>query len=308
MSAAASPFEHIPCGIGRCGLRYRRICEAKQSRFSRSRREKSGLVSSLAFLLLFTAVVEFASAQTKDKSPNVVTIVARMTQARAENQTRLRPYIVTRAYKLFGEERVLTKAQVIANVSFVPPNSKQYAIEQAKGTGLGKRIVRRVLETETKVVKDHRSTDFSHDNYDFRLDREEEVDGHLCYVIELLPLREEKHLLRGMMWVDSTTYLPRRVVGGPAKSPSWWLRDVRIVLIYSDVEGMWLQTASESTANVRILGLHTMESHDVNYEIRGLVVTGLSATTSVLRATLDESSQDHVVRSDGGQMPDSSSD
>jgi hypothetical protein len=54
--------------------------------------------------------------------------------------------------------------------------------------------------------------------------------------------------------------------GAPAQSPSWWLTDARITFFYSDVEGMWLQTASEFTTHVRIFGRHTMISRDVKYE------------------------------------------
>ena len=49
------------------------------------------------------------------------------------------------------------------------------------------------------------------------------------------------------------------------------LRDVRIALFYSDVGGMWLQTALEATATVRILGPYRMVSRDVKYKISELV-------------------------------------
>jgi hypothetical protein len=39
-----------------------------------------------------------------------------------------------------------------------------------------------------------------------------------------------------------------------------------------DVGAMWLQTAFEATAIVRILGLHTMVSRDVKYRISELNV------------------------------------
>jgi len=233
--------------------------------------------------LYLVAVVACASAQAESTTPGINTIVARMAQARAENRARLRPYTVTRDYKLFGKERTKNKAQVIADVSFVPPDSKQYAIEQTHGAGLGERIVRRMLDSETEVAKDYRLTDFSTDNYEFRLAGQEKVGGYDCHVLEVLPKRKEKNLLRGRIWVDAASYLLHRVEGEPAKGPSWWLRDVRIVLVYSNVEGMWLQTASESTAKVRILGQHTMESRDVNYEIGGLAAAGSSPLTSVSR-------------------------
>jgi len=202
----------------------------------------------------------------------VETIVARMAQARVENRTRFRPYIVTRDYKLFGKERDKTKSQVIADVAFVPPDSKKYTIQQTNGSGLGGMIVRRMLASEAEVTKDYTSTDFSPDNYGFRFIGEEVVGGQRCYALELLPRRKDKHLLRGNIWIDANTYLPRRFEGELAKAPSWWVRDVRVEFIYGKVGGMWLQTASEASANVRILGRSRMVSRDVKYKISEDVV------------------------------------
>lgn len=213
-----------------------------------------------------------AAAQTTsvDTVPPVETILARMAQARAENRTHLRPYRLTRDYRLFGKERTTTKAEVIADITFVPPDAKQYAIQEASGTGMGEKIVRQMLEHETEIVKDYGSTDITTANYDFRFVREEELSGQRCFVLELLPRRKDKTLLRGHIWVDATTYLLHRTEGEPAKAPSWWLRDARIVLVYGEVGGMWLQTASESSANVRFLGPHTMVSRDVAYKFSEL--------------------------------------
>jgi hypothetical protein len=170
--------------------------------------------------------------------PSVETIVARMAQARTENRAHLRPYSVTRNYKLFGKERQTTKSEVVADVSFVPPDFKHFVIRQASGTRLGERIVRQMLEHETDIVKNYGSTDLSPANYEFRLLGEEELNGHQCYVLEMLPRRKDKTLLRGQIWVDSTTYLLHRVEGEPGKAPSWWLREASIVLMYGDVGGM----------------------------------------------------------------------
>jgi hypothetical protein len=47
-----------------------------------------------------------------------------------------------------------------------------------------------------------------------------------------------------------------------------------MVFVYGNVEGMWLQTASEATAIVRMLGQHTIVSQDVKYNIDELVASG----------------------------------
>jgi hypothetical protein len=108
-------------------------------------------------------------------------------------------------------------------------------------------------------------------NYDFRFISAESLADQLCYKLELLPRRKDQYLLRGYIWVDANTYLLRRSAGEPAnKSPSWWLRNVRIEFAYGDVGGMWLQTASEATVSVRIFGQYTMVTRDLEYKMGDL--------------------------------------
>jgi len=250
--------------------------------------------SWLLFFYLLAARAS-ASAQTGGAVPNVEAIVARMAQAREENRARLRPYIVTRNYTLFGKEGSKAKSEVIADVAFVPPDSKEYTIQETNGSGLGQMIIGRMLEKEAEVTKDYGATDISADNYDFRFIREEEVSGKRCYVLELLPRRKDKNLLRGNIWVDANTYLLRRSEGEPAKAPSWWVRDVHVALRYGDVGGMWLQTASEATARVRILGPCTMVSRDVKYKITELVADASSAQTNFLNPMAGRSLRHRVI-------------
>lgn len=211
------------------------------------------------------------SAQTQTTVPTSDAIIARMAQTQAENRTHFVPYVVTRDYKLFeGENRIRAKSRVIAQITVVPPDSKNYAIENPDGSLLGEKIVRKMLDGEVAFAKDTASTDITRENYDFRLVREDELDGQRCYVLELLPKRKSKNLLRGTIWVDANTYLPLRVEGEPAKTPSWWLTNVRIVVLYGYAGPMWLQTYSEATANVRIIGRSTMIWQDVKYQIGDL--------------------------------------
>jgi hypothetical protein len=227
-------------------------------------------------LLLFCLVLSFAPAlaHSEDLVLNLQTIVDRMAQSRAENRARFRPYIVTRDYKLFGKKQHEVKSQVIADVTFVPPNVKNFAIEESSGAGLGERAVRRILQSEAEAAKVYDATDYSQANYDFRYIREEQdASGQHSYVLELLPKREEKILLRGKLWVDAETYYVHRFEGEPAKPSSWWVQEVHITLLYGDVDGMWLQTGMEAAARVRILGPHRMVANDLKYKISPRVAT-----------------------------------
>jgi hypothetical protein len=243
-------------------------------------------------MFIYFAAASCTSAQTQTVVPTTADIVAQMEQAQAENGDHIHPYIVTRDYKLFGPESSLeTKSRVIVEITVVPPDSKKYIIESSKGSGLGERVVRKMLDGEVAFARDSGSTDITTENYDFLLVGGDELNGHPCYVLQLLPRRNSKDLLRGTIWVDAHTYLPRRVDGEPVKSPSWWLRDVRVVLVYGDVGPMWLQTSSEATGNVRILGRSTVVWHDVSYRMGEFSPDALVKQS---RASVDETTaEDH---------------
>jgi len=239
----------------------------------------SSLTAPLLVASSLVAPVICASAQTIGTIPSVETIAAHMAEARAANEGRFRPYIVTRDYAMFRKETNDAESQVTADITLVSPDVKTYTIEKSNGSGLGQKIVRRLLEGEMADARDARSTDISQDNYNFRFIRAEDVDDQRCYMLELIPKRKDKNLLRGNAWVDANTYLLRRVEGSVVKTPSWLLKDLHIVLLYGDFDGMWIQTGSKATANVWIIGESIMTSRDVKYEISEVVPAGWPAQT-----------------------------
>jgi hypothetical protein len=225
--------------------------------------------AQLACLIVVCSIgVTCVSAQTQSQIPTNEEIVALMVQAQNENRAHFQPYRVTRDYKLYkGDDDNPLKPRLIAEISVVPPDSKKYTIENSNGSLLEEKIVRKMLDGEVAFARDSRLSDITRENYDFRLNREDEISGRRCYVLDLIPKRKSRNLLRGSIWVDAQSYLPLRVEGEPSQNPSWWVTDARIVLLYGYVGPMWLQTSSEATANVRVIGRSTMIWRDVKYQM-----------------------------------------
>jgi hypothetical protein len=219
-------------------------------------------------IFVFSVAVTCVAAQAQSRIPTNEEIMSQMARAQDENRTHFRPYKVTRDYKLLrGDSRTQVTSRLIAEISVVPPDSKKYTIDNANGSLVEERIVRKMLDGEVAFAKDSGSSDLTPENYDFRFIRGDEVSGQRCYVLQLIPKRQSRNLLRGSIWVDAHSYLPLRVEGEPAKNPSWWVTDARIALLYGYVGPMWLQTSSEATANVRIIGRSTMIWQDVGYQL-----------------------------------------
>jgi hypothetical protein len=178
---------------------------------------------------------------------------------------------------------------VVADVSFQPPDLKNYRIAETEGSGIGERIVRLVLEREAALAKDSGSSDLSQENYDFLFLREEVANGQRCYVLQLLPKRpKDRNLLHGTIWVDARTYLICRTEGEPEKTPSWWVRNLHIMFVYGEVDGMWLPISSEFTAKVRVFGLSTMLAHDLKYSYSPFTEGGSDASEKLPVSQSDE--------------------
>ena len=119
-------------------------------------------------------------------------------------------------------------------------------------------MVGELLERETESAKQRGASGINRRNYDFVFLREENFGDVSEYVLGILPKRKDKNLLRGQIWVDASTFRIRRIEGIPAKSPSFWLKNIHITLQFAQHGGMWVPVTFDAIATVRFLGLYTL--------------------------------------------------
>ncbi len=202
------------------------------------------------------------------QSPNLSLseIVSRLQQAEAESHNRAVAYRVTREYQLSSAGAQQPDSEVLAQVNFVPPGSKDYVIVNSQGSERGTGIVRKVLEQESAMASHRDLHELTLRNYDFALLGRETVDGHDCYVLQLSPKRQAVELIRGRAWVDSKEFAVRKIEGAVAKNPSIWIKNINLTINYADVNGVWLQTATRAIADVRFVGSHVLTSRAVEVQ------------------------------------------
>jgi hypothetical protein len=213
-------------------------------------------------VLVFLATLASSSkvpSSTADIEPlDLNLILKRLEEAQHQDPAQSRPYEVIREYKVFRGNEKQPTSEVIAQIHFVPPATKTYKITQARGNSAGERMVRELLDRETASAKKGLGSQISRANYDFVFLRHETFGVVPEHVLRIVPKRTDKNLLRGQIWVDAKTFRIRRIEGVPAKSPSFWIKDIHITLQFADMNGMWIPTSFDAMATVRLLGRYTL--------------------------------------------------
>jgi hypothetical protein len=217
----------------------------------------------IVFLLVATAVAN--SAKSASEVHDLDGIVAAMERTELENGQHAKAYTVTREYRLYGGDEAQPMSEVVASVSFVPPNEKTFTIEKFTGSDRAEKIVQHVLQNEADTTR-RTAPALSRERYDFSLAGEDVVDGSPCWVLNLQPKRSEKDLINGKVWVDKRTHQIRRVDGDLTKTPSWWLKRVHLTVEFGDAEGMWMQKNSRAVAEVRMFGRHVFTGEAVKVQ------------------------------------------
>ncbi len=223
--------------------------------------------ATVLFALLFLqSYAAFAAETGTSERPDLATLVQKITDAQLDNHERATAYSVTREYQVFGADAVQPRTQVVAKVNFLPPNLKNYDIDQSTG-GMGEKVIRRILDHEVDAARDPHLMMVNEQNYEFTFEGDDVLAGNPCYRLRLTPKHERKELLKATMWVDKNSYHILRIEGDPAKSPSFWVKDVHLVLQFGEVAGMWLQTESLALAHLRFGGEYRIVSQDIDYDV-----------------------------------------
>ena len=216
----------------------------------------------------------WATAQTASKSsqtaaapstltPDLQRIIGGLEEAQRENRVYMVPYTVTREYQLFAGNERQPRSTVLAEVRFRPPVTQTWSIKRTTGSSRDERVVQKILEWEARFARDGKIA-ISRQDYDFRYLGLSEYGHRPCYMLQVVPKRDDSNLLRGKIWVDRDTYLIHHFEGRPAKSPSWWIKDLQLFTEYSDRGGLWLPNVRRGVADIRLFGSYTMTEHTLS--------------------------------------------
>ena len=207
----------------------------------------------LRFIPALMIGVQFAAAQEVDR------IVAELQRAQAACRERMRPYASTRDYTIRKADEERGAVKVVLN----HPSPQEFHFEIINSTGgMAERAVRKALENEAQIARAPEVAEITPRNYRFELLGKEWIGGREHYVLAITPHERSKALLNGRIWVDTESYRVRRVAGRVSKNPSFWVKEINLVLNFGEVRGMWLKTDSQAVAQIRWAGEYHFNAQD----------------------------------------------
>jgi hypothetical protein len=198
-------------------------------------------------------------AQTQGvKDPTAAEIVARMQVKNSERQAALEYYSSNRTYQLEysgagGEHH----ATIAVHAEYTAPGRKQLTVMSESGSKvLCKEVLLKLVEREQQTASkaDWQRTMFSAETYNVELIGLEQLEGVSTWVLKVEPKAESKIAYRGKVWVSTDDFATVRVMGEPAKSPSWLLDRASFDSWYMRRGDIWVPSRNVSTTHVRIGG------------------------------------------------------
>ena len=203
--------------------------------------------------------------------PTTTEVVEKLIEMNLRRAHALHSYRSIRTYRLeyrglFG----LTKAEMVVDVIYRTPGTKEFTIQSSTGSNLMiDKVFKKLLQAERDAlsVDGQRRTALSNENYEFTMVRYEDTAFRRIYVLAVEPKTDSRFLFRGRVWVDGDDFAVIRLEAEPAKSPSIWTKSSQIEQSYQKVSDFWLPQRNHSSSSIRLGGRAELTIEYQNYRI-----------------------------------------
>lgn len=130
----------------------------------------------------------------------------------------------------------------------------QYEVMAEGGSGyIRTRVLRSLLEEERRLIATGRTSTvaISTTNYRFSPER---IDEDGLAIVRITPLRKDRSLLDGRLFLTPLDGELVRVEGRLAKNPSFWVTRVDVVRSYQRIDGVIMPVSLDTRAQLRFFG------------------------------------------------------
>lgn len=194
-------------------------------------------------------------------------ILTRVAEGSAGRQQSL-GYSSLRQYHL-RNIRIAKEAKVRARVNYNSADGFQYSILDRSGSTMLAGIIEKLLAYEADESRpgNHRGHEIAPSNYCSRYRGLETEGGRPCYVLDVTPIHNDKHLIKGTLWIDAENYAVVKLEGRTSTSVSIWIGTPRITEEFTEIGGLWLPSHMRATSSGFLLGTSELEIQYSDYRI-----------------------------------------
>ncbi|SFS20628.1 outer membrane lipoprotein-sorting protein [Granulicella pectinivorans] len=211
-----------------------------------------------ATVLLLLLCGEFAFAQ----DSRAADILAQVVKKNRERQAMLGAYCSDRVYRIeYRGVGGLHTARMEVHAEYRAPGVKHFTVTSETGSkAFGDKVLRRLIESEEESSKAENQVQMmvSADKYDATLVGREAIRGVNAWVLDVKPKEPSKFNYDGRIWVSQDDLAIMRVVGHPAKNPSWLVNRTDFDSEYQRVGIFWLMAKNTTVSHVRVGGEATL--------------------------------------------------
>ncbi len=200
----------------------------------------------------------------------LVQVVDRLMQRNAERAYALERFRGRRFYTIDYNGFPKMHAEMVVDVVYTAPATKDFTIVSQSGSGLLlKHVLKRLIDTEKEALeeKNRARVEVNSNNYDFAMAGYQPSPDGCSYVLTATPKVPTKFLFRGRVWIDENDFAVCKIEAEPALNPSFWIKKTNIQHQYEKVGDFWLPKENRSVSDIRVDGTAVLTIKYQNYEI-----------------------------------------
>lgn len=176
-------------------------------------------------------------------------------------------------------------AEVTARMDFSAPDQKHFTVLSETGSEMFcHKVLRKMMEAEQEgaLQANHMKTMLSSENYNLKLVGDDQLDGMKSWVLEVSPKVKSRFTYKGKVWISKEGYVVMRIVGSPAKNPSWLTSSATFDYRYARKGEFWLPESNVTVSHVRTGGEVTLTVDYGTYDITPNTRRAASAGTKTI--------------------------
>jgi len=204
------------------------------------------------------ALAPASVAQTVPQGLTAEEIVVRVMQHDAARRAALARYASERTYTMeyhgpIGERQ----ARMRVRMEFSAPDRKRFTVVSESGSTIFcHQVLRKLMEGEQEgaLEANRLRSMLSPANYRVKLAGDAALDGVPAWELEVAPVDENRFSYKGRVWVSKDDFAIMRIVGLPAKNPSWLMGSSSFDYRYARTGEFWLPARNDTVSHLRIGG------------------------------------------------------